>query len=60
MELEQLLQLLQAYGVTSFKNKEYDLELVSFDRSQVVAHDDDFDEGDFQVMTEELKILDNN
>ena len=59
MELEQLLQLLQAYGVTSYADKELKLELVSFDRSQEVNHDD-YSEEDFEVQLEELKILDNN
>lgn len=55
MELEQLLQLCQAYGVTSFKNKEYDLELVNLGGSVV-----DDDETDFEIEVSKMEVLESN
>jgi len=56
LTLEEILQLCQAYGVTSLKTREYDLTLQPLGMSEI----DYGDEEDFQVDVNELKILDNN
>jgi len=49
MELERLLSLLQAYGVTSYADKDIKLELVNFGISEMIPLEDDDDDDDFEV-----------
>lgn len=50
-DLEQLLALLQAYGVTAYADKEYKLELTHLAPSEVYSDDDSF-----EIMMDKLHV----
>lgn len=52
-ELEKLLALLQAYGVTEYSDSKYKLSLVHLEQSYI-------DEQDFEISMQELKIVEPN
>ena len=54
MELEDLLPLLQLYGVTSYKDKQYDLELQLLKGIPVLEDNED----DFGMEVQEIPYVD--